>query len=529
MTVVDGGAHRSPGAHQASAQPGIGDAHPSGLSDRLVAAIPLALVLTLLGWAAARAARPISDPDDWWHLRLGNELIAQHSLSAPGHWSSFATISWVPTEPLPEVVAAGVERWMGLPGLAVLFAVVLVAFVLTVHVTHRRHAALLPASVATVLTVLAASPSLTSRPQLISFVLLPVVLSAWLQTERDLRPRWWLVPLTWLWSLCHGFWIFGVVVGLTFVVGIALSGRPELRTLARLVAVAAGSLAVVALNPVGLGVLAAPLAVQRSAQYISEWQRTDLLSPGPAAALLMIVVTAVLWVIARQRVTWSRVFLLLGALFLVWYAARLVVVGALLAGPLFAAALDALVLRTGDGTGTSRRLQRPELMVGVLGALAAIACTAVAAPQVAQVPRGVPLGLDAQLDRLPEGTPVFNSYELGGWLTWRHPALEQYIDGLVTPYSAAHVRDYALADAAGPGWYRVVRDSHAPVALLAARSPLAAALVHRGWTTAGTSSGYVLLDRPTAAPRRRPGRVAPATSWPRGSRRTRGRPGPGPR
>jgi hypothetical protein len=135
--------------------------------------------------------------------------------------------------------------------------------------------------------------------------------------------------------------------------------------------------------------------------------------------------------------------------------------------------------------------------VGLLGGLAAVASVAVAAPYVADVPGDVPLGLDAQLDRLPAGTPVFNSYDLGGWLTWRHPGLEQYVDGLITPYSLSHVRDYARADATRPGWYRVVRDSRAPVALLGAHSRLAGALVSKGWTPVGTSAGYVLLRHPT--------------------------------
>jgi hypothetical protein len=497
MTVVDGGSRRAPSGDEPTAVDSDSVEVAAGLGDRLVVAIPSALVLVLLGWAAARAARPISDPDAWWHLRLGNDLITQHSLSVPAHWSSFATVPWVPTEPLPEVASAYVQRWLGLPGLAVLFSVVLVGFVLMLQATNRRQASVLPASVATVLTVLAASQSLTSRPQLISFVLLPVVMAAWLRTEDDLRARWWLVPLTWLWSLCHGFWIFGVAVGFVFVVGIVLSRRPDLRTVARLAAVAVGSGAVVALNPVGLGVLEAPFAVRSTAQYISEWQRTDLLRPGPLGALVMIVVTAVLWLLVRERVTWSRIFLLAVALFLVWYAGRLVVVGGLLAGPLFAGALDALVARNGVPARTSRPLQRYELVVGLLGGAAAIAYVAVAAPHVADVPGDAPIGLDAQLDRLPSGTPVFNSYDVGGWLAWRHPGLERYVDGLVTPYSVAHMGDYARADATRPGWYRVVRDSHAPVALLGAHSRLADALLSKGWTPVGTSAGYVLLRHPT--------------------------------
>ena len=107
-------------------------------------------------------------------------------------------------------------------------------------------------------------------------------------------------------------------------------------------------------------------------------------------------------------------------------------------------------------------------------ALAAVVL-ALVAPQTSDRPARVPVGLDAALDRLPAGTPVFNAYELGGWLAWRHPDLEQYIDGLATPYSEAHVQDYVRADAADPGWYGVIASPDARVALVASDSALARA------------------------------------------------------
>jgi hypothetical protein len=464
--------------------------------ERVVRWMPLALVCGALAWMADLAAAPITDPDAWWHLRLGNDLIAQRSLSAPAHWSGFATVPWVPTEPLPEVVSAYVERWTGLPGLAVLFGVFLFLFVGAVQLTNRREAALLPATIATLLTVPAATLSLTPRPQVLSFVLLPVVLAAWLQTERDLKARWWLVPLVWFWSLCHGFWIFGPAFGFLFVVGIALSRRADLHTLARLGGVAVGSLAVVSLNPVGLGVLEAPFVVKGIAPYVSEWQRTDLLTAAPLVSAVMIVATAAIWAVTRERVTWSWVFMLMIAVVLLWYAARLVVVAALVTAPLLASALDAVVARSGGSTDPARRIRRGEVLTLTAAAVVCSVVLGLAAPHTADTAGHVPLGLDSALDRLPSGTPVFNAYVLGGWLTWRHPGLDQYIDGLATPYSEAHVRDYLTADATDPGWYRVVRASRAPVALIDADGDLARALAKKGWTSEGTSEGYVLLRRP---------------------------------
>jgi hypothetical protein len=464
------------------------------MPDRLVRWLPVALVCGVITMIARRAVAPIRDPDDWWHLRLGNDLITQHSLATPENWSSFGSVSWVPTEPLPEVAAAYVERWLGLPGLAVLFWLAGLAVAVAVHAANRREARPLAASVATVFTVLAAAASLTSRPQLISFVLIPVLLAAWLQTERDLKPRWWLIPLVWAWSLCHGFWFLGAGLGCVVALGIALSRRAEGRALARIVAVALGSFAVVALNPVGLGVLEAPLAVRSTARFIQEWDRTDLMGWGPLGALSMIAVTAVFWVVTRRGATWSRVLLLVVAAVLVWYSARLVVVGALVAAPLFAATLEGIASRAG----TDAEPLRPRREWRAIGAWALL-CTfvvAVAAPHVADRPGDVPTALDPGLDRLPPGSGVLNAYELGGWLAWRHPDLEQYVDGLITPYSVAHVEGYDRVVTQAPGWYAVVRDADLRVALVGEDSALAAGLTERGWVTDGTSDGYVLLSRP---------------------------------
>jgi hypothetical protein len=477
--------------------------HDRTMGDRVLRWMPSALVSVLLGWVVARAARPIDDPDAWWHLRLGNDLINQHSLAAPAHWSVFATVDWVPTEPLPEITAAFVNRWWGLPGLAVLYAIVGIVVVLTVYVVCRRVAAPLPSAVATVLATLASSASLTPRPQLISFVLLPIVIFAWLRTERDHLVRWWLIPLMWVWSLCHGFWVIGASYGVLFVVGFALSRKMSPSLLIRQAALAIGSVGIVALNPVGLGVLEAPFRVNDTARYIQEWQRTDLTSPAALGALAMIVGTAAVCTVTREHTTWPRLLVFLSAVFWTWYAGRTVAVAGLAIAPVFAATLDRLV-RIGKADALAHDVPRARSrseMAGI-GALAVTAMVVVGclAPATSDRPGGVPIALDASLDRLPAGTRVFNAYELGGWVAWRHPDLEQYIDGLITPYSKGHVHDYAIAESASPGWYRVVRGSGARVALIPSNSPLASALVKQGWRQTARDARYLLLEAPAGTP-----------------------------
>jgi hypothetical protein len=475
------------------------------MGDRLLRWMPPALVVVLFAWVAARAARPVSDPDDWWHLRLGNDLIDQHSLAAPHHWSAYATADWTPTEPLPEICAAFVERWWGLSGLAVLYAAATLVVVLTVYLCCRRFASTLPAAVTTVLVVLAASASLTARPQLVSFVLLAVVVTAWLRTEQDHRVRWWLVPVIWLWSLCHGFWFIGAAYGVLFVAGFVVGRQMPRSVLWRQAVLAVASFGVVVLSPIGIGVLKAPFAVNDVTQYVQEWQRTDLTGAAALGALAMVALVAVTWLVTRSDVTWARALVLVSALFWTWYAGRTVAVAGVVVAPLCAIALEGLVRGreargTEPATPASGGLRHAEVLGMVAAAVVTTGVVAVLAPSTSDRPGDVPVGLDAQLDQLPSGTGVFNDYSLGGWISWRHPDLEQYIDGLITPYSTAHVRDFSVANATGPGWYAIVTDSRAQVALLVDGSALARGLVVHHWVTAGSDAGYVLLEKPSLAP-----------------------------
>jgi hypothetical protein len=465
-----------------------------GRGDRLVRWAPLGLLSVCLLWITSKAFARISDPDDWWHLRLGNDLLHRHSLSAPP-WSSYADQSWVPTEPVPEMVAALVQRWLGYPGLAALFGVSLFVVTVAVYALNRQLAGPLAAVAVTAIALLPLYGSMTSRPQLVSFVFLPVFIGAWIRTEQDLQPRWWLVALAWLWSLCHGFWFIGVAYGFAGLVAVAAGRRASGRQLARLAALAVATFVVVLLNPVGPGVLEAPFRVNDTSRYITEWQHPDPLAPGPLGAWLMIGVTLVVWVSRRRGVTPLRVLLVVSAVFWTWYAERTVIVAAIAIAPVLAGALHAAIQPTTTPVGEPGRLGRPEWkVIGATFALAVVGL-AVAVPHTSREPGAVPLALDSQLDRVRPGSGVVSAYVLGGWIAWRHPDLDQYIDGLATPYSRRHYEDFFRIENQGTGWYRLLLDSGVSAALVESDSSLAGALEDRGWVRRGTSEGYVLLTR----------------------------------
>src|SRR5690349_16937958 len=169
---------------------------------------PVAVVGTALC-----AARPVSDPSPWLHLRVGQFLSDGGRFASTDPWSPLATRTFVPTQWLPSVVVDtlynrfGLDAvvWARMVGIALLVAALLVA--------TRRTAGTVAALVTTAAVTAASWPALSERPQLLGFVLLVPLIAGWVATGHDGRARWWLVPLTWLCAGTHGIWSLGLVVG----------------------------------------------------------------------------------------------------------------------------------------------------------------------------------------------------------------------------------------------------------------------------------------------------------------------------
>jgi hypothetical protein len=451
---------------------------------------PFLLVLGLMGMAARQGFRPIGDPDTWWHLRLGDEIWHTWNFTDPAPWTRFATEHWVTTQWLPEVVANRFEHLFGLPGVVWLTCAGFVLITGVLYLVCRREADMLAAAVATLVAFLGMSATLTPRPQLASFILLLVVTGAWLQTARDLRPRWWLIAVSWLWACSHGMWFSGVVVGAVVVVGLILDRRIRGVAALKMLAVPVSSLLVAAMTPAGPGLLLSPFTVGGITKYITEWAPPSIHDLSPAATAVMIAVVTVAWARGRQT-SWTLIGLLFVAACWALLSARTVTLAAAMTAPLMAGALQSLL--PDDAPATDRR----EVAALSGAALLCLAVVALLLPGSTGTPAKVPNALNATLDRLPPHTVIFNDSVLGGWLLWRHPTLEPVIDGRAEAFPKAHFEGYIKTSQVGAGWQSFLETTGSRYALVEERSPLATALDERlHWRSLGNDDGYVLLAAP---------------------------------
>jgi hypothetical protein len=451
-----------------------------------------ALALFAVGTTARFGIRPVSDPDAWWHLKAGAYLLSHWRFDGPDPWVPFSSRPFVLTQWLPEVVAERGYELFGLPAVAWLRCAAMLALLSALLWAARQAADAVPAIMAAFAGLIGAGGSLSERPQLVSFVLLAVTVGAWWKTAKDLRPRWWLAPMTFIWACSHGLWGVGVIIGLAVVTGLALDRRLDRRTGLRLLAVPALSVVAAALTPVGPRLLLTPFEVSsNAAQFVQEWQPTDARNIFAAVTLAMIALAILPWIRGTSARPWWQIALAGAAVAFTLATVRTVPVGSIIAAPLLASSLQ-------EQRGTPPMPLTRRGTSAWIGLVAAAAIVAVPiAGSLAQRPGGWPEGLRPQLAAIPAKTVVLNDFAAGGWLLWAEPQLTPVIDLRSEIYSMEYIRDYRRTEEVRTGWQTFLQRTKPRYALLRADAPLTVALREKlNWTTVGRDDGYVLLKAP---------------------------------
>ena len=148
--------------------------------------LPIAIVIGSITVLASRQARPITDLDVWWHLRLGEEFRDGWALADPGSLSPFATEPWVPTQWSLEILASYLVEWVGLGAVVWLTGLGVVLLGVALWRGNREVADPLAAAIATAAALAGTTPVLAPRPQVASLVFLAVAATAWWASSRDL-------------------------------------------------------------------------------------------------------------------------------------------------------------------------------------------------------------------------------------------------------------------------------------------------------------------------------------------------------
>lgn len=484
---------------------GAGAGKPATLTDPAAAAdpapqprspiltwVPILVLGVLLVGVAAAAGQPLTNTDTFFHLRFGQEFLSGWSPWNPGHLGRFDSAEWVPTQWLTQIAYAGSEQALGTRSVAWLGGALIMAYAVTVWCIVRAHTTLAACTVIAPTVVLASSPFLSVRPQVISFIFTVVCVHVWMRTRESGRTPWVLVPLTWAWAMCHGMWPIALVTAVIAVIGLWLdrsSPGVRLPPTRHLLVVVALSALVALLTPVGPRLFSAVLLVTTRGSYFEEWAPPDFTTPY-GAALAALVALTLITLVRGQSASWLSLMILLLAGGWAIYSTRTLPVAAATLTPLLAQQLQ-LHLPARD------RVTRGEIQAVALTSMLGLALmTVLLATRSGGDYEVVPPWVDDRLGALEDGTPVVTAWERGGYVLWRHPELDTIIHGYGDVFTDDELERNVTITESDEGWAELVRDTGAVDAFLAADSSLAYNLELADWRVVQEDEDWVVLEAP---------------------------------
>src|SRR5579863_2721198 len=167
------------------------------------------------------AARNVTDPDVWWHLRTGQLIIQNRAIfhTDPYSFTQFGQ-PWVDHEWLSQVLIFDLYRLAGWGGLIVGFGAVTATGFLVVF--FRCPGRPYVAGVITLLGAFASAPSWGVRPQMFTLLLASVLLFILERSYQRPNLLWWTPLLMLLWVNLHAGYALGIALMALFLVGDAL-------------------------------------------------------------------------------------------------------------------------------------------------------------------------------------------------------------------------------------------------------------------------------------------------------------------
>ncbi len=439
------------------------------------------------------AAREITDPDFFWHLRTGQLIWESRSIPRQDPFSyTVQGRSWIAHEWLTETIFFALYSLIGQRGLILLSALLITCTFILVYLQCQGRPWL-----ATFIVLLAALTSAISwgvRPQMVSLFLSALFL--YILHKR--RRLWLLPPLMALWVNLHGGYLLGLALFCPYIIGQAATylrerKRKDFDHLRQLSLVFLLSGVATLLNPHGWRILSYPFGTlgSRAMQaYIIEWFSPDFHQAQFQPLALLILLTWLTLSLSRSPLHLKDMLFLLTFGYAALRSARNVPLFAVVAVPILSNHLASLW----EGSWLQKRLSqkdqsRPNVRLCALNWFLLLLILSGASFKTA-LPLKENESLQRQtfpvaaVDYLEEGGlrgNIYNLYHWGGYLIWRlYPEWQVFIDGRADVYGDVFIEEYLEVYRVRRGWRDTLEKYKVDLVLVDRDSALATLLHEDG-------------------------------------------------
>jgi hypothetical protein len=440
------------------------------------------------------AARGITDPDVWWHLRTGQLILQNHSLfhTDPYSFTRFGH-PWINHEWLSEVLLFGLYRFAGFGGLTVAFGVVIAATFLLVFTRSAGRPYL--ASLITLWGAVASAPSWGVRPQMFSLLLASIFLVLLEASEHRPRLLWWTAPLMLLWANLHAGYPIGLVFIALFLMGEALeaaiSPDPWQKSMPRLKQLASAfalCLALIALNPNGVQLYRYPFETLTSVamhRFIQEWFSPDFHDPTYLPLLLMLLALVAGLALLPRYPRLRNLLLLLATIPAPLRSIRHIPILVLVIVPVLAELGQATLERSGTNQlfrrpvagSASRTLAINFAVLFFFTGFTVFRVRHVVSGQAGAEAKSFPVAATAFLQQQHPPGPIMNHYNWGGYFIWRlYPQYRVFMDGRADVYGDVLMTDFSDSYYLTGNWRKSLQTWNIQTVVLPPDAPLVTAL-----------------------------------------------------
>ena len=453
---------------------------------KLISSFPAMLAgLLITGVFVARHGFEV-DPDLWWHLKVGQDILAtRHWPTTDPYSFTAAGQPWLAYEWLGDVLLATVFRVGGLQGLQLLFIILAGTIMLALYgyATLRSKNCKAGFVAATVLLVLAAA-NFNLRPQMLGYLFLILTLIALERFRQGKTTALWLLPILFLlWINTHGSWEIGLATILVYwACGLkefrlgdidATAWNPRERI--QIASVFLLSLLAIPITPYGTRLAAYPFDVASSLPLnlakIQEWEPMPLNLFGPKLFLALVLATIALQTVLNQKWRAEDVVLFIGGALMAFIHARFLIIFVPFFTPIFADLLKRWV------PGYDREKDHYVLNAVLMAAMLIGMIRYFPSPEQTDqnVAASFPVRAVAYLNDHPAAGAMFNSYNFGGYLVYsRGDKHKVFIDGRGELYEHAGVfADYLHVIMIEPGLQGVLRNYQIGTCLVQKNDPIA--------------------------------------------------------
>ncbi len=464
------------------------------LGRRIVQLAALAASLACLGWLTIERKWATLDLDIWWHLKVGDWIVAHAAVPHNGVFSwTAATRPWVAYSWGYEVMLSRAFAWGGLPGIAWFgeFLTFLVAY--GIYWMLRRLSGSfwvsLPLAVAANFAFLF---NLAPRPVFFSMFLFTVLFTLLLEAQRSaqVQPLYWLPLVFLVWANLHIQFIYGIAVVALFA-GVHLLQRvlsvrgfappwlaPPRLPAGRVAVIAAACFIATLVNPYGFHLYAVILEYSKATLTYSIIAELQPLSFTALAHYVQLLLAGAAFFVVGWRKRLDPFQLLLLSLASV-VAFRTMRDSWFLCIPA-AACLAASRPEDAARQPSETPLENVGLAVVVILLLALIARDRGFARRDLDraITASFPVYAANFLHRNPMPGPLYNTFDWGGFLIWYLPQYPVAIDGRNDLYGDELDLRFYKSEMGDPSYLYDPYLNAAAVLLLQKEKPLAQALMH---------------------------------------------------